>query len=82
MTHHNALTTARCAAIFSDEITAAGGTIADSFDDLDVAARMEQIQTTLPEGLKVRTVYDRTRLVDATLEIGRASCRERVCESV
>jgi cobalt-zinc-cadmium resistance protein CzcA len=37
----------------------------------DVAARMEQIQTTLPEGLKVRTVYDRTRLVDATLETVR-----------
>jgi heavy metal efflux system protein len=37
----------------------------------DVAARMEQIQTTLPEGLKVRTVYDRTRLVDATLHTVR-----------
>jgi cobalt-zinc-cadmium resistance protein CzcA len=37
----------------------------------DVAARMVQIQTTLPEGLKVRTVYDRTRLVDATLHTVR-----------
>ncbi len=37
----------------------------------DVAARMAQIQTTLPDGLKVRTVYDRTRLVDATLHTVR-----------
>ncbi len=36
-----------------------------------VGARMEQIQGTLPEGLKVRTVYDRTRLVDATLHTVR-----------
>lgn len=36
-----------------------------------VAERMEQIQTTLPEGLKVRTVYDRTRLVDSTLHTVR-----------
>jgi cobalt-zinc-cadmium resistance protein CzcA len=37
----------------------------------DVAARMDQIQSTLPEGLRVRTVYDRTRLVDATLHTVR-----------
>ena len=37
----------------------------------DVAARMEQIQSTMPEGLRVRTVYDRTRLVDATLHTVR-----------
>jgi heavy metal efflux system protein len=37
----------------------------------EVAARMEKIQGTLPEGLTVRTVYDRTRLVDATLRTVR-----------
>jgi heavy metal efflux system protein len=37
----------------------------------DVAARMEEIQSTLPQGLKARTVYDRTRLVDATLHTVR-----------
>ena len=36
-----------------------------------VAARMDEIQRSLPEGLKVRTVYDRTRLVDATLHTVR-----------
>ncbi len=36
-----------------------------------VAARMDEIQQTLPQGLKVRTVYDRTRLVDATLHTVR-----------
>jgi len=33
----------------------------------DVHARMEQIQKTLPENIKVNTVYNRTYLVDATL---------------
>ncbi len=37
----------------------------------DVAARVEEIQSTLPDGLSVRTVYDRTRLVDATLHTVR-----------
>jgi cobalt-zinc-cadmium resistance protein CzcA len=32
-----------------------------------VAARMAEVQKSLPEGVKVRTVYDRTYLVDATL---------------
>ncbi|HEU4930338.1 MAG TPA: CusA/CzcA family heavy metal efflux RND transporter, partial [Candidatus Krumholzibacteria bacterium] len=36
-----------------------------------VAARMNEIQSTLPQGLRVRTVYDRTRLVDATLHTVR-----------
>ncbi len=50
MTHHNALTTARCAAIFSDEITAAGGTIADSFDD----GRLLIVRAILPRVAEVR----------------------------
>ena len=33
-----------------------------------VAAKLEQIQSSLPEGLEARTVYDRTALVDKTLE--------------
>ena len=37
----------------------------------DVAERMDEIQSTLPAGLQVRTVYDRTRLVDATLDTVR-----------
>ncbi len=32
-----------------------------------VAARLEEIQKSLPQGLEVRTVYDRTQLVDKTL---------------
>ncbi len=33
-----------------------------------VAARMAEINTTLPEGVVAKTVYDRTTLVDATIE--------------
>ncbi len=33
-----------------------------------VAERMDEVNRSLPEGVEVRTVYDRTRLVDATLE--------------
>ncbi len=36
-----------------------------------VSRRMDQIQKTLPAGVQVRTVYDRTRLVDATLHTVR-----------
>lgn len=33
----------------------------------DVAARLEQIQPSLPEGIKVEAVYDRTKLVDKAI---------------
>ncbi len=33
-----------------------------------LAARLEQVQRSLPAGVLARTVYDRTKLVDATLE--------------
>jgi cobalt-zinc-cadmium resistance protein CzcA len=32
-----------------------------------VAARLEEVKRSLPEGVEVRTVYDRTRLVDRTI---------------
>jgi cobalt-zinc-cadmium resistance protein CzcA len=36
-----------------------------------VSKRMDQIQKTLPAGVQARTIYDRTRLVDATLHTVR-----------
>jgi len=33
-----------------------------------VAAKMEEINRTLPQGIVAKTVYDRTKLVDATIE--------------
>ena len=33
----------------------------------DVAARLEEIKTTLPSGVILETVYDRTTLVDKTI---------------
>jgi heavy metal efflux system protein len=33
-----------------------------------VAAKMDEVNRTLPEGVQARTVYDRTTLVDATIE--------------
>lgn len=36
-----------------------------------VEAKMEEINRTLPEGVRAKTVYDRTTLVDATLETVR-----------
>ncbi|HEX5133149.1 MAG TPA: CusA/CzcA family heavy metal efflux RND transporter [Candidatus Krumholzibacteria bacterium] len=36
-----------------------------------VASRLDEIQKTLPPGVELRTVYDRTRLVDATLHTVR-----------
>jgi cobalt-zinc-cadmium resistance protein CzcA len=36
-----------------------------------VAARMEEINRTLPDGVVAKTVYDRTALVDATIETVR-----------
>lgn len=36
-----------------------------------VAARMEAVNRTLPEGVRAKTVYDRTTLVDATLQTVR-----------
>jgi cobalt-zinc-cadmium resistance protein CzcA len=33
-----------------------------------VDARMEEVRRSLPEGVEARTVYDRTKLVDATIE--------------
>ena len=35
-----------------------------------VAARLEEVNRTLPDGVVARTVYDRTTLVDATIEDG------------
>src|SRR3546814_17403937 len=47
------------------------------------ADRLEQITASLPDGLSAHPLYDRTELVERTIatEIGRASCRERVCQS-
>ncbi|HEU4364894.1 MAG TPA: CusA/CzcA family heavy metal efflux RND transporter, partial [Candidatus Krumholzibacteria bacterium] len=36
-----------------------------------VAARIDQVEETLPPGITIRTVYDRTRLVNATLHTVR-----------
>src|SRR3546814_4542544 len=54
-----------------------------------VSTKLEQINKTLPKGITAEPVYDRTVLVDKTirtvqknLQIGRASCRERVCQYV
>lgn len=33
----------------------------------DLADKLEQVKTTLPEGIRVQTVYDRTTLVDKTI---------------
>lgn len=41
-----------------------------------VGERLTQIQATLPPGLEVRAVYDRTRLVDRTLETIRTNLIE------
>ncbi len=41
-----------------------------------VSERLEAVNRTLPQGIVARTVYDRTRLVDATLETVRANLLE------
>ncbi len=41
-----------------------------------VGARMREIQTTLPKGVQVQTVYDRTNLVDATIATVRTNLIE------
>jgi heavy metal efflux system protein len=42
----------------------------------DAAAKLEQIQSSLPEGLEARVVYDRTTLVDRTLATVRKNLVE------
>ncbi len=41
-----------------------------------VAAKMVEVDRTMPEGVKVRTIYDRTYLVDATLKTVRTNLLE------
>jgi cobalt-zinc-cadmium resistance protein CzcA len=41
-----------------------------------VAEKVEEVNTSLPEGVRVRTLYDRTYLVDATLHTVRRSLTE------
>ncbi len=41
-----------------------------------VAARLEEVKRSIPEGIVVRTVYDRTRLVDRTIDTVRTNLVE------
>ncbi len=41
-----------------------------------MAAKLEEVKRTLPEASWLRTVYDRTRLVDATIETVRTNLVE------
>src|SRR5256885_15606667 len=46
-----------------------------------VKKKIEEIKSSLPEGVRIVPTYDRSDLIKraiATLQIGRASCRERV----
>src|SRR3546814_19197293 len=48
-----------------------------------VEAKLEELKQSLPNGVEIVTTYDRSKLIDAwveNLKIGRASCRERVCQ--
>src|SRR3546814_1660704 len=49
-----------------------------------VHAKLEELKSSLPEGVEIVTTYDRSELIDRAVEnqIGRASCRERVCQYV
>src|SRR3546814_19249571 len=45
-----------------------------------VKDKLDTLKASLPPGVEVITTYDRSELIDR--EIGRGSCRERVCQSV